>query len=216
MSTESPFSEFGKSQVDGGITSIEQDRSGLRANAHQSRRSVSTLHHPSDHPVKLYRKSSRVSELLFFPTSLIALIIVSSMPSRVTWTATQNPEKPITQSIVFSPRTDGSINVEVGLTITNLVEVDEAHEQFRLTGLIVALWNDSRLAFTPRTNERTRFYDQDQIWTPGFELVNAITPLSGTATISASPSGHVYYVERFVATLSTKLQLPSTPRISKS
>jgi hypothetical protein len=64
--------------------------------------------------------------------------------------------------------------------ITNLAEVDEAHERFRLSGLIVALWDDSRLAFSPRANERTRFYDQDQIWTPGFELVNAITPLSGT------------------------------------
>jgi len=155
--------------------------------------------------------SSRIRDLLRLPTSLIGLMIVSSMPWGVACAATQNPEKPIARSIALPPQTDGPVTVEVGLTITNLSEVDEAHEQFRLSGLITAVWHDSRLAFNARPSERVRFYDQEQIWTPGLEMVNAIAPLSGSATINVSSNGRVYYVEPFAATLSTKLHLQRFP-----
>jgi neurotransmitter-gated ion-channel len=153
----------------------------------------------------------RTRELLRLPTSLIGLMILSSMPWGVVCAATQNPEKPIARSIALPPQTDGPVTVEVGLTITNLSEVDEAHEQFRLSGLLTAIWHDSRLAFNPRPSERVRFYDKEQIWTPGLEMVNAITPLSGSATINVSSNGWVYYVEPFAATLSTKLHLQRFP-----
>ncbi|MGD0291307.1 MAG: hypothetical protein ABSC63_16865 [Candidatus Binataceae bacterium] len=42
-------------------------------------------------------------------------------------------------------------------------------------------------------------------------MVNAITPLSGSATINVSSNGWVYYVEPFAATLSTKLHLQRFP-----
>lgn len=192
------------------MANIDPDRSRL-ARASILTASFPPLHHSFAHRMKLHRARERINALLSLPASLIFLMIVSSMSFGAAWAAPQSAAKPIAERAVAPPQTEGSITVEVGLTITNLAEVDEAREQFRLSGLIVALWDDSRLAFNPRANERTRFYNQDQIWTPGFELVNAITPLSGTATISASPRGHVYYVERFVATLSTKLHLQRFP-----
>jgi hypothetical protein len=144
-------------------------------------------------------------------TGLTAVILALSRPSGGGCAITQAEQKPVALSIGSPPQTDGPINVDVGLMITNLSEVDEAHEQFRLSGLIVALWDDPRLAFKPRAGERVRFYSQEQIWTPGLEMVNAVTPRSEPATISTSPDGRVLYFERFAATLSTKLHLKRFP-----
>jgi len=152
-----------------------------------------------------------MGELLGLPISLIGLMILSSMSWGVACAATQDPEKPIARSIALPPETNEPTTIALGLTITNLSEVDEAREQFRLSGLITAVWEDSRLAFKPRPGEWVRFYDQEQMWTPGLEMVNAITPLSRSATIGVSPNGRILYVEPFAATLSTKLHLQRFP-----
>jgi hypothetical protein len=179
---------------------------GIRVN--HSQMALSTCR-PCECLIKRYRLASRA--LLLLTTLLIALMTVSSISSGVARAATQNPEKPIERSVALPPQTNEPTTVALGLTITNLSEVDEAHEQFRLSGLITAVWDDSRLAFKPRPSEWVRFYDREQMWTPGLAMVNAITPFSGSATIGVSPNGRVLYVEPFVATLSTKLHLQRFP-----
>jgi Neurotransmitter-gated ion-channel ligand binding domain len=153
---------------------------------------------------------SRTIVLRFLTTVAIELI-VSALPMRVALAATQNPEQPLIRLLDAPPSTNGRIRVEVALAITNLAEVDEAREQFRLSGFIFASWDDSRLGFNPRPGEQTRFYRQDQIWTPGFQMLNAIAPGAGLAIIRVSPNGRVRYAERFAATLSTKFHLQQFP-----
>jgi hypothetical protein len=138
-------------------------------------------------------------------------LIVSTLPLRAAWATTQNPEQPLIRLLDAPPLTNGRIRVDVALAITNLAEVDEAHEQFRVSGLTFASWDDARLAFNPRPGEQTRFYRQDQIWTPGFHMLNAIEPKAGLATIRVSPNGRVRYAERFAVTLSTKFYLQKFP-----
>ena len=107
--------------------------------------------------------------------------------------------------------TDGRITVDLALAITDLVDVDEPHEQFRASGITIASWNDAQLAFNPRPGEKTRFYRQDQIWKPTFHMLNAVEPKAGLATIRVSPEERVRYVERFAVTLSTKFFLQHFP-----
>jgi hypothetical protein len=77
-------------------------------------------------------------------------LIVSMLLPTAAWPTTQNPDQPLVTLLDVPPLTDCSIRVEVALAITDLVEVDEAHEQFRVSGLTIASWNDARLAFNPR------------------------------------------------------------------
>jgi hypothetical protein len=153
---------------------------------------------------------SRATVLQLMKTVAIELI-VSMLLSTAVWPTTQNPDQPLVTLLDVPPLTDGSIRVEVALAITDLVEVDEAHEQFRVSGLTIASWNDARLAFNPRPGEQLRFYRQDQIWTPTFHMLNAIEPKAGLATIRVSPEGRVRYAERFAVTLSTKFFLEKFP-----
>jgi hypothetical protein len=106
---------------------------------------------------------------------------------------------------------DGRLLVRIGLAITNLTEVDEAHERFHVNGFAIAFWEDPRLAFSPRPGEKSRLYSQDQIWTPGFQLLNSSAPLTMLPTIRVSPDGEVQYATRFAATLSTRLGLRRFP-----
>ena len=154
-------------------------------------------------------RSRRIALLL-----LIAVVLelgVSALLARSAWAATPNPEAPLIRLLDAPPSTNGRIRVEVALAITNLAEVDEAREQFRVSGFIFASWDDIRLAFNPRPGEQTRFYRLDQIWTPGFQMLNAIAPNAGLATIRVLPNGGVRYAERFAATLSAKLYLQKFP-----
>jgi len=153
---------------------------------------------------------SRAMVLQLLTTVLIELV-VSALPLRAAWATTQNPEQPLIRLLDAPPSTSGRIRVEVGLAVANLAEVDEAREQFRVSGFTFASWDDTRLAFNPRPGEQTRFYRQDQIWTPGFHMLNAIAPVAGLATIRVSPNGRVRYAERFAATLSTKFYLQKFP-----
>jgi neurotransmitter-gated ion-channel len=152
---------------------------------------------------------SRLIVLLLLKAVVIELGV--SALSRSAWAATQNPEAPLIRLLDAPPSTNGRIRVELALAITNLAEVDEAREQFRVSGFIFASWDDIRLDFNPRPGEQTRFYRQDQIWTPGFQMLNAIAPNAGLATIHVLPNGRVRYAERFAATLSTKFYLQKFP-----
>jgi len=142
---------------------------------------------------------------------ILAAVVSCAVTVRNGWAAPEvAAPKPI--RLLDAPVTaDGRVPVRIGLAITNLTEVDEAHEQFRVGGFAIASWDDPRLTFNPRPGEKTRVYGQDQIWTPGFQLLNAAAPPTIQATIRVSPEGHVQYAGRFVATLSTKFGLRRFP-----
>jgi hypothetical protein len=143
-------------------------------------------------------------------------LAILAAPWRVACAATSNPAQPVIRLLDAPPSADARIKVEVAVAIANLAEVDEAREQFRVSGFIFASWNDPRLVFTPRPGEQTRFYREDEIWTPGFQLLNAIELAPGQVTTRVLPNGRVRYAERFAATLSTKFYLRRFPFDSQS
>jgi hypothetical protein len=125
--------------------------------------------------------------------------------------ATPNPEQPAIRLLDAPPSADGRVKVGVAVAVANVAEVDEARELFRVSGFIFAAWNDPRLAFTPRPGEQTRFYREDQIWTPGFQMLNAIEMTPGQVTTRVFPNGQVRYAKRLAATLSAKFYLRRFP-----
>src|SRR5215472_12932109 len=102
-----------------------------------------------------YCLSRKVLLCLFAITNLITLC------SRgMTWAVTQKPEPPL-GGLLDAP-TEGRIAVEIALIITNLAEVEETREQFRVSGFVLASWNDGRLAFNLRSDEKVHLFRQDQ------------------------------------------------------
>lgn len=159
---------------------------------------------------KLYHFNSRADALL------VAMILASGFgmlaaPWKAACATTPNPESPVIKLLDAPPSTDGRIRVELAVAIANLAEVDETREQFRVNGFIFATWNDPRLSFNPRPGEQTRFYREDQIWTPGFQMLNAIELTPEQVTTRVLPNGRVRFVERFAATLSAKFYLRRFP-----
>jgi hypothetical protein len=110
-------------------------------------------------------------------------LLLSILLSTADWPRTQNPDQHFVKLLDVPPLTDAPITVDLALAITDLVDVDEAHEQFRVSGITIASWNDAQLAFNPRPGEKTPFCRQDQIWTPTFHMLNAVEPKAGLATI---------------------------------
>jgi Neurotransmitter-gated ion-channel ligand binding domain len=157
-------------------------------------------------PVRSRLFPSQLSTVMAFFLAAAAL----SSP-QASLAASQSPEMPLVRLLDAPPSTTGRISVDLALAVTNLAEVDEAREQFRVSGFMFASWVDTRLAFHPRPNEQFRLYPQDQIWTPTLQMLNAITPGLGPTTIRVSPVGRVSYAERFAATLSTKFHLRQFP-----
>jgi len=133
------------------------------------------------------------------------------IPWRAECAPAPNPEQPAVRLLDAPPSADGRIRVELGVAIANLAEVDETREQFRVGGFIFAWWNDPRLAFSSRVGESIRVYQPDQIWTPGFQMLNAIELAPGQVSIRGLPDGGLRYAERFAATLSTKFYLRKFP-----
>lgn len=130
---------------------------------------------------------------------------------KTAFAATPNLEQPVIKLLDAPPSTNGRIKVELAVAIANLAEVDETREQFRVNGFIFATWNDSRLSFKPRPGEQTRFYREDQIWTPGFQMLNAIESGPERMTTRVLSDGQVRFAERFAATLSAKFYLRRFP-----
>jgi hypothetical protein len=146
------------------------------------------------------------------PVVILAIGLgILAAPWRVECAGTPNPEQPVIKLLDAPPSADGRIKVEVAVAIANFAEVDEAREQFRVSGFIFATWNDPRLVFGPRPGEQTRVYREDQIWTPGFQMLNAIELAPRQVTTRVLPSGRVSYAERFAATLSSKFYLRRFP-----
>ena len=110
--------------------------------------------------------------------------------------------------------------VTVGVFLANLLDLDEVSETFKVELIVVAEWDDPRLAFDPAVEgtETKLFQGQSQFqgafagWWPQFVIINEV----GSGDISAikieiRPDGHVRFLEARKVTLETPMQLEPFP-----
>jgi hypothetical protein len=117
------------------------------------------------------------------------------------------------------PLQDGKpVMVALSLHVINIASIDEFKEQFEIDGYLMAHWIDPRLAFTPTgPTDLHREYNRGEVWTPYFEMVNAVAPRERhDSSAEGDPDGSVNYVERFHAVLSSKFMLKRFPFDSQS
>jgi hypothetical protein len=104
------------------------------------------------------------------------------------------------------------VGVRCGLFLTNLIDVDEVKETFRISGYLFMTWTDSRLAFIPARNQTERSYSPDSIWVPRVFLVNAAVQREKTnINITGTPDGTIHYLELFKAELTNSFYLKPFP-----
>jgi hypothetical protein len=104
------------------------------------------------------------------------------------------------------------VNVKAGLFLTNLIDVDEVKEMFRISGYLFMTWKDQRLVFNPAGGDTDRSYKPDSIWVPHVFLVNATVQREKTnIDIRGSRDGTVNYLELFKVELTTSFYLEPFP-----
>jgi hypothetical protein len=117
-------------------------------------------------------------------------------------------------SLLRAPISDGkTIPVTLEMRITNISDIDEVSQHFKLVAYLIAQWKDGRLAFTPSAPwDRYHSYSPGEVWCPHFDFVNAIVPHSAyDVSIRAYPDGTVKYLERSSAELSSTFRLKIFP-----
>jgi Neurotransmitter-gated ion-channel ligand binding domain len=104
------------------------------------------------------------------------------------------------------------VNVRTGLFLTNLIDVDEVKEMFRISGYLFMTWKDHRLAFSPAGGYADRSYNPDSIWVPRVFLVNGAVQREKTnINVRGTPDGTIHYLELFKAELTTSFYLEPFP-----
>jgi hypothetical protein len=110
--------------------------------------------------------------------------------------------------------TNGAIPVVVsyGLYISNLANIDEAAETFRIEGYLYSRWRDERLAAPdPAGVSETRALNENAIWLPPLEVANLIEPGFLHETIFGDTHGIVSRVRHFDFLLSEDFNLTHFP-----
>jgi|HubBroStandDraft_5_1064220.scaffolds.fasta_scaffold33509_2 hypothetical protein len=112
----------------------------------------------------------------------------------------------------YAPAPERPSIVHVGVTIRNLIAVDELKETWQLAGLLEARWNEPRLRFRSKWSG-TAFRDlPETLWKPNLELANEVVPTNFRfVDFYVLPNGTVEYAQAFTATLSTNLDLRRFP-----
>jgi hypothetical protein len=116
--------------------------------------------------------------------------------------------------LLSPPLRDGKpVEIKLGLYVTNLAEVDEVRERFRINGYLSEIWQDSRLAFKLQgAGEQMKRVHSGQIWIPDLLMINSVSPRRRiSVNIKVAPDGTVYYLEEFQAELSTQYELKTFP-----
>ncbi len=109
------------------------------------------------------------------------------------------------------------VKVKTGLFLTNLIDVDEVKEMFRVSGYLFMTWKDPRLTFSPENGNKDRSYKPDSIWIPLVFLVNATVQREKTnINIRGDADGTIHYLESFKAEMTTSFYLEPFPFDSES
>ena len=87
---------------------------------------------------------------------------------------------------------DHKTHIEVHLSLTSIVGLDELHEVLTSVCVIFVSWIDNNLAWNPfRHGNITHItIDKNLIWSPGFVVTNSVTNLEGVG--QAGSSTHVF------------------------
>jgi len=110
--------------------------------------------------------------------------------------------------------------VEVGIILADIIDLDELNESFEAELIVVAEWDDPRLAFDPAAEGRPMKLFQGQFqfnevfagWWPQLLIVNEIGSGDINAiTIEVHPDGRVRYLEQRNVTLETPMKLQPFP-----
>ena len=108
--------------------------------------------------------------------------------------------------IIREPR-----EIRVGFELQQLTEIDQRSERFGVVGTFRAEWTDHNLAFDASDHETKKltyadrqlvsFLEQNKIDWPDFRIVNQQTKSTQYRVLNIYSGGHVFYEERFHATL---------------
>lgn len=112
----------------------------------------------------------------------------------------------------FAPTQAHPATIRVGITVRNLISVDEVKETWQIAGLLEANWQDPRLRFRSKSAHAVFRDLPASLWKPEFEFANEVVPTNFRfVDFYALPDGTVEYTQAFTATLSTSLDLHRFP-----
>ena len=103
--------------------------------------------------------------------------------------------------------------VSVGIRIDDLSEVDEVHERWGVTGLLITSWKQPNLAYHSRNQSGDRnTQPAAAVQIPNITFANATdTPTIQQIELFVRPDGTVFLIQDFHAMLSTDLDLRRFP-----
>jgi hypothetical protein len=161
----------------------------------------------------------KLTAIRFAPRRFVrAFAIAVALLSATTCFGAANPPagaEHVAESILLSPPMfDGKpIPVALEMRITNISDIDEVSQHYKIVGYLIAEWKDQRLAFTPSAPwDKYHSYSPSDVWCPHFDFVNAIVPHAAyDVSIRAYPDGTVRYMERSSAELSNTFRLKTFP-----
>jgi hypothetical protein len=148
---------------------------------------------------KLNTIAMRLSSTTFLPFIIVSLLLTGARAA-VAESATEQLCEPdpfwaaLETSEIdnqLSPKTDGPVDIHVGLFVNELREINAVGDTFRLLGTISATWCDSRLAFDSQEEGReTRTYHgpaaeekTNSIWTVQGFPTNQVGAVSATQRV---------------------------------
>lgn len=112
----------------------------------------------------------------------------------------------------FAPSPEHPVTVRLGITIRNLIAIDEMKETWQLAGLLEARWQDPRLRFRSKWHGAVFRDLPANLWKPDLEFANEVVPTHFRfVDFYALPDGTIEYAQAFTATLSTNLDLRRFP-----
>lgn len=111
------------------------------------------------------------------------------------------------------PHQGKPVAVSVGVYISNLDNIDQATETYKLSGYLSAKWTDPRLIFNPKELGVDYIaYKPGEIWEPYLTKVNAVDENQpNDVALDVKPDGTVQYSERFDVTLSGRFHFSLFP-----
>ncbi|ESO86940.1 hypothetical protein LOTGIDRAFT_128212, partial [Lottia gigantea] len=99
------------------------------------------------------------------------------------------------------PYTDGAVIIKVGLTITQILDVNENNKLIKVDGRLLMNWHDSRLAWNSKQyNDTTSLrLPAHKVWLPDITLYNRYvqeTPPSSKLRLVIYSNGMVSYIPK--------------------
>ena len=92
------------------------------------------------------------------------------------------------------------VKIKTAFRLIRLISIDERQQTFKANIYLTFDWDDPRLAFTPRPDEKARIYMEEavpaqleKIWWPQIEYMNTNAPVFNNRTLFIFPEGRVRY-----------------------